>query len=161
MAASALQNARKSPLWGADYLDIEADAGILLEIEGDGENGLIAVLMADRDGSPSATPYFIPPGARQRIGSYSSGRRALAVGRTSGETEGYAFTISEMDGRTPAASDFDGSGQVGFSDFLIFARRFGRTAGQEGYDPTYDLDGSGQVGFSDFLIFARNFGTTF
>ena len=59
-----------------------------------------------------------------------------------------------------AASDFDGSGIVDFSDFLEFAAAFGKKAGDEGYDSKYDLDGSNAVDFGDFLIFARNFGVS-
>ena len=49
--------------------------------------------------------------------------------------------------------DFDGSGEVDFSDFVMFARAFGTT------DPQYDLDNSGTVDFPDFVLFARAFGS--
>ncbi len=55
--------------------------------------------------------------------------------------------------------DWDGDGEVGFSDFAKFAARFGYSRGRAGYDPRYDLDRDGTVGFSDFLVFARAFGT--
>ncbi len=48
--------------------------------------------------------------------------------------------------------DFDGSGEVDFSDFVMFARAFGTT------DPQFDLDGNGSVDFPDFVLFARAFG---
>lgn len=51
--------------------------------------------------------------------------------------------------------DFDRSGDVGFTDFLLFAGAFGNPDA----DPRFDLDGSGLVDFPDFLIFAANFGT--
>ena len=54
--------------------------------------------------------------------------------------------------------DFDGDGNVGFSDFLQFASQFGLSQGDAGYDARFDLDGDGAVGFSDFLIFAGSFG---
>lgn len=59
-------------------------------------------------------------------------------------------------GPSPEAglADFDASGEVGFSDFLLFAIAFGTT------DATFDLDGNGIVGFSDFLTFAGFFGQT-
>ncbi len=57
-----------------------------------------------------------------------------------------------------ARSDFDGDGNVGFSDFVQFAVQFGLSQGVEGYDARYDLDGNGTIGFSDFLIFAGAFG---
>ena len=54
--------------------------------------------------------------------------------------------------------DFDGDGAVGFTDFLLFASKFGLSEGDAGFDVKYDLDGNGMVGFSDFLIFAQGFG---
>ncbi len=53
---------------------------------------------------------------------------------------------------TEAAADFDGDGEVGFSDFFLFAEAFG------GGDPRFDLDGNGVVDFSDFFLFADHFG---
>lgn len=53
---------------------------------------------------------------------------------------------------TGTAGDFDGSGLVDFSDFLVFAGVFGTVSA------AHDLDGSGIVDFPDFLIFAGNFG---
>ena len=61
-------------------------------------------------------------------------------------------------GFSPAAADFDGSGVVGFEDFLGFVGQFGRTPDDAGFDPSYDLSANGQVDFADFLIFAGNFG---
>ena len=49
-------------------------------------------------------------------------------------------------------SDFDESGEIDFSDFLLFAGAFG-TANEK-----FDLDNSGSVDFPDFLIFVANFG---
>ena len=52
-------------------------------------------------------------------------------------------------------SDFDGSGEIDFLDFLLFAEAFG-TANEK-----FDLDNSGgSVDFRDFLIFVANFGKT-
>ncbi len=59
--------------------------------------------------------------------------------------------------QTPA-TDFDGDGTVGFSDFLQFAAQFGLSQDDAGYDSRFDLDGDGAVGFNDFLIFAGSFG---
>lgn len=50
--------------------------------------------------------------------------------------------------------DFDGDGQVGFSDFFSFADAFG----QPDFDSRFDLDNDGQVGFGDFFRFADAFG---
>ena len=49
-------------------------------------------------------------------------------------------------------SDFDESGKIDFSDFLLFAGAFG-TANEK-----FDLDNSGSVDFPDFLLFVANFG---
>jgi hypothetical protein len=61
-----------------------------------------------------------------------------------------AHTIS-FQAKSP---DFDGSGLVDFSDFLLFAGAFGSSSSNE------DLDSSGSVDFPDFLIFAAAFGTS-
>ena len=53
-------------------------------------------------------------------------------------------------------ADFNGDGQVGFPDFLLFASAFGA----ENPDPRFDLDNDGKVDFSDFLVFAGVFGKT-
>ena len=54
--------------------------------------------------------------------------------------------------------DFDASGEVDFTDFLLFAGKFGARQGDERYEVRFDLDGDGEVGFGDFLIFAGSFG---
>ena len=51
-----------------------------------------------------------------------------------------------------ATPDFDGDGEVGFSDFFLFAEAFA------GSDPRFDLDGNGSVDFADFFLFAEAFG---
>lgn len=58
------------------------------------------------------------------------------------------------------SSDFNGDGEVGFPDFLLFAGQFGARRGDGMYEAKYDLDSNGEVGFSDFLIFSRSFGTS-
>ena len=54
--------------------------------------------------------------------------------------------------------DFDGSGVVDFSDFLLFVGKFGARQGDERYETRFDLDGDGEVAFGDFLIFVGQFG---
>ncbi len=58
-----------------------------------------------------------------------------------------AFTVT-----AEVTPDFDGDGEVGFSDFFLFAEAFG------GSDPLFDLDDSGSVDFADFFLFAESFG---
>ena len=56
--------------------------------------------------------------------------------------------------------DYDESGVVDFTDFLLFVSAFGAREGQERYDAKYDLNGDGDIGFGDFLLFVRDFGRT-
>ena len=63
-----------------------------------------------------------------------------------------AAKLGAYPGRT---ADFEGNGEVGFEDFVLFVEGFG------GSDATYDLDRDGNVAFSDFIIFAKNYGRIF
>ena len=54
--------------------------------------------------------------------------------------------------------DFDGNGEVGIPDFLLFVNHFGASRGDGTYDAKYDLDGNDVIGIPDFLIFINNFG---
>ena len=152
-----LRGSRNVDLWGTDYLDLEDTPGLSVEIGSSGNGGLLTVLITDRNGEPAAASFSIPPGSRKRFNAFGPHTRALAVSRTSGETLAYTFTLTPLDGASPAASDFDGDGRIGFGDFLAFADHFGLETGATGFDPTYDLDGDRQVAFSDFLIFVQNF----
>ncbi len=58
----------------------------------------------------------------------------------------------------PPSPDFDGSGLVNFSDFVLFAGAFGYQEGDEKYDARYDLSSDGEIGFDDFEILANSFG---
>jgi len=60
----------------------------------------------------------------------------------------------------PITADFDGSGDVGFSDFLAFAQQFGKGSGDPEFDSKFDLNASGSVDFADFLSFVQQFGLT-
>ena len=64
-----------------------------------------------------------------------------------------AVASSEAADSTAAAADFDGDGEVGLSDFFLFADAFGSD------DSRFDLDGNGVVDFTDFFLFADHFGT--
>lgn len=63
-----------------------------------------------------------------------------------------SFTSGQTTFPSAAVADFDDSGRVDFSDFLLFAGAFGSA------DPRFDLDDDGNVAFSDFVRFARLFG---
>ena len=75
---------------------------------------------------------------------------------TGKQVGGIAFIYAQ----TAADADFDGNGKVGFSDFALFADKFGTSRGDGRYEAKYDLDGDGQVGFDDFVAFAAVFGKT-
>ena len=60
----------------------------------------------------------------------------------------------------PPSPDFDGSGVVGFADFVLFSGAFGYREADDGYESGYDLTGDGQITFADFVIFANSFGDT-
>jgi hypothetical protein len=59
---------------------------------------------------------------------------------------------------TGKVGDFNGDGNVAFSDFIQFAGAYGTKPGSARYDAKFDLDGNGDIGFQDFIIFARNYG---
>ena len=54
--------------------------------------------------------------------------------------------------------DFDESGVVDVSDFLLFVSAFGSQEGQKMYEARYDLNGDGAIGLDDFLVFVSSFG---
>lgn len=150
---------RSAQLWGTDYLTLGNTNEIALTIQSNGDNDLLMTLINDDLTRPLTAPLTVTAGQTRRIHSYGTANRALSVTTTSGSTYGYTLTIeSFVDGQTPTASDFDANGEVGFSDFLLFANGFGKQNGEAGFDPTFDLNNDLQVAFADFLIFAQNFG---
>ena len=56
--------------------------------------------------------------------------------------------------------DFDGNGEIGFADFLLFTDVFGTSSSDANYNALMDMDGNGEIGFADFLLFTSVFGTT-
>ena len=72
---------------------------------------------------------------------------AYTVVATVADLEPVTFTATAK-----ATPDFDEDGEVGFSDFFLFAEAFG------GSDPRFDLDAGGSVDFADFFLFAEHFG---
>ena len=80
----------------------------------------------------------------------------LTLGRDPG-TNAVVATVAGLEPVTftagaAATPDFDLDGEVGFSDFFLFAAAFG------GSDPRFDLDASGTVDLDDFFLFAEHFG---
>ncbi len=77
------------------------------------------------------------------------------------QSEAVALSLSvALQVAAPPSPDFDGSGLVGFPDFVLFAGAFGYREGDEKYEGKYDLSSDGGIGFDDFEIFARSFGNT-
>jgi len=92
--------------------------------------------------------------------SETDARGLAASTLTLGEELGPVTVRATVEGLEPAtftatlvpAPDFDGDGEVGFSDFFLFAEHFGSD------DPRFDLDASGSVDFADFYLFSEHFG---
>jgi hypothetical protein len=76
-----------------------------------------------------------------------NGRTIVAWARTAGSSP-----------LSPLSTDFDSDGIIGFSDFFLFAERFGASHDEPIYDVRFDLDGDGRIGFEDFFLLARDFG---
>ena len=147
-------------LWGIDYFVPRTSgfAGLSLDVRSDSD--LLVTLVSERDGTLDVAAVPVPHTARRRIGLYGGTPKVLAVTRTSAGPQTYTLSLAAREGRTPGAADFDASGTVDFPDFIAFAAGFGKSAGQPGFDPSFDLDGDRTVSFADFIVFARNFGKT-
>lgn len=108
-----------------------------------GQSGYLGQITLE--GSPSATTLVV------RLDNVSV--------RRNGFFERYTDLARSIGlGGGPVSPDFDGDGEVGFSDFLLFAAVFGTAAGDDAFDPRFDLDTDGAIGFPDFLAFATAFG---
>lgn len=78
--------------------------------------------------------------------------------RISGENAQTAVGTVVVYVQRERSPDFDADGAVSFTDFLLFASRFGTALGSAGHDSRYDLDEDGTVGLSDLIIFGSSFG---
>lgn len=58
----------------------------------------------------------------------------------------------------PMAADFDGDGEVGFKDFVLFAHAFNTRSGEPGFNARMDLNGDGAIDFQDLVSFATAYG---
>ncbi|MDA0747606.1 MAG: hypothetical protein O2954_13880, partial [bacterium] len=146
--------------WGLDYYVIDAIPPFSINVTPPSDANLLVTLISETNDASAAFPVVLPAGSTRRIGAYSPGRITLAITRTSGNNNTYAFSITALNGTSVAASDFDISGRVELADFIAFAAHYEKSAGQPGFDPTFDLNGDNEVSFSDFILFARNFGAT-
>ena len=125
----------------------------------------LVVSVRDQNGAayPGAVVTFVVVGEGGILSAVSDTTDAegfAATTMTLGEELGSYNVTATVEGLDPvvftaaakANPDFDDDGEVGFSDFFLFAEAFG------GSDPRFDLDGSGEVDFTDFFLFAENFG---
>ena len=64
-----------------------------------------------------------------------------------------------VQGSVEPSADFNGDGEIGFADFILFAGKFGTKQGDANFDAAFDLNGNGSVDFPDFITFAGKFGT--
>ena len=85
------------------------------------------------------------------------------VGLFESDTSSDGITTTKMitfNANATPSPDFDGDGEVGISDFLLFVDVFGSSRGDGKYEAKYDLDSNGVIGIPDFLTFVDNFGKT-
>ncbi len=73
-----------------------------------------------------------------------------------GSDEVFAVPLSEQVVETLMLGDIDEDGEVGFMDYLIQSKNFGKSAGSE----AGDMDGDGVIQFADFLVLAGNYGNS-
>ena len=142
-------------------------------ISGDEQQGAVGTLMPepfvvevrDQNGNPIegiAVTFEVTAGGGTLSATTATtdadGRAASTL--TMGSQLGANTVVTTVAGLDPvtftatarATPDFDGDGEVAFSDFYLFAEAFG------GSDPRFDLDASGVVDFADFFLFAESFG---
>ena len=131
-------------------LAFSPDGGILAAASGHGRVDLWDVH------SGRIVETLVNPGRARWIAMSPDGRVMAVASRTWIDVwDTASFTTPR-----PRVPDWDGDGEVGFADFVMFAARYGYRRGQAGYDQRFDLDDDGSVGFSDFLIVVRAFGQT-
>ena len=130
----------------------------------------LSEFVSDADDSLSALSWWVQGAQALTIGFGPGGRLSVGVPDGWSGTEDLIIQVEDPQGlraltglalrSVPPAlpADFDGSGMVDFSDFVLFAQSFGKNLDQEGYDAKFDLDGSGRIDFQDFVEFASSFG---
>jgi hypothetical protein len=98
-------------------------------------------------------------GARNH-GAFVSGVAQLtndwvAAGLIAGADKGRILSAA---GRSRIPGDVNADGFVDVSDLMILAGSFGKSHGQDGFDPACDLNHDGHADVSDLLIVARYWG---
>ena len=124
----------------------------------DGPTWNLDVLLIGEDGvqvlRPDGETVSIPT-----VGDYQEVVFVASVLSLEGQvhTMSYTYRVSDsVSSWSDLVGDFDGSGTVGFEDFVLFSGSFGKPAGT--HDERCDLDADGRVGFDDFLVFVKQFG---
>ncbi|MDE2800201.1 MAG: hypothetical protein OXI94_16170, partial [Gemmatimonadota bacterium] len=134
-----LPNAQALPEQGAGFVEIGIAS---LGGQATANSGLVGTVRFRTTAAFSGTAIRLVRAELSRSGQFESATMDVRV-----ELNLQALT-----------SDFDGDGQVDFSDFLAFAGQFGARQGDGRYEAKYDLDSDGAIGFGDFLIFSSRFG---
>ena len=88
--------------------------------------------------------------------SFTENQLSISVFELHGLFSSYLWGVNVRFGGL--GTDFDGDGQVGFLDLLLFVDAFDSREGQENYDAKYDLNSNGEIDFPDFLLFIDNYG---
>ena len=144
--------------------DVQAQVShtLTLVVQNTGENDLsITDIQSDREGVTfSSTELTVAAGDSARVeisftpaeaGPFSGTLTILSNDPENGSiTVSFSGTAIAVD--FDARADFDGDGEIGFTDFIAFARAFNTE------NATFDLNGNGVVDFPDFVEFAKNFG---
>lgn len=157
-------------VWDVDQILPYPEA--LVGVSGDGQEEMLGtslqplvIEVRDQHGQPFADaivtfeingPEGTPSTIRDTTDSSGRASTTLTLGAVTGTYE----VVARVDGLEPvtftaaarANPDFDGDGEVGFSDFFLFTEAFGSG------NPRFDLDASGRVDFADFFLFAEHFG---
>ncbi len=153
---------------------IGTDKTITLNIANDGDLDLMGSLAVDGDAAftTDTSDFVLAGGEDTDVAVTFAPTAASAVSATiviasndentpeisvalsgAGRDPGDVQILVDDDGNE-IFGDFDGSADVTFDDFFIFADNFG----QASFDATTDMDSDGDVDFDDFFIFADNFG---
>lgn len=164
-AAGAPENGnRRVDHFGASYLtfstaDLSGGLRVSFDLTTAATWSLSVLLITD-----SAVEVFYPSMATIDIPNPRTYREIVvvpAVVSSSGVRHNADYSITIDSGiQVPShlIGDFDGNGDVGFSDFVDFAGSFGASASDDSFTASHDLDADGEVDFADFLVFASHFG---
>ena len=144
----------------------------LAGVSGDGQEEMLGtslrplvIEVRDQHGEPFADAIVTfeingPEGTLSTIRDTTDASGRASTTLTLGAVVGTYEVVATVDGLEPvtftaaagANPDFDGDGEVGFSDFFLFTEAFGSG------NPRFDLDANGRVDFADFFLFAEHFG---